>query len=74
MANTSTPDSAGSQFFIITGERGAALAPQYSLFGQVTDGLDSVVTELNTLENPNGENGTPPLETITIESITIIES
>jgi cyclophilin family peptidyl-prolyl cis-trans isomerase len=74
MANTSTPDSAGSQFFIITGERGAALPPQYSLFGQVTDGLDSVITELNTLENPDGENGTPPLETITIESVTIIES
>jgi cyclophilin family peptidyl-prolyl cis-trans isomerase/FKBP-type peptidyl-prolyl cis-trans isomerase len=72
MANIGEPDSAGSQFFIITGERGAALPPQYSLFGQVTDGLDPVIAELNTLENPNGDNGTPPLETITIESVTII--
>lgn len=74
MANIGQPNSAGSQFFIITGDNGAALPPQYSLFGQVTDGLDPVISTLNTLENPNGENGTPPLETITIESVTITES
>ena len=74
MANIGQPDSAGSQFFIITGDRGAALPPQYSLFGQVTDGLDTVISTLNTLENPDGENGTPPLETIAIESVTITES
>ncbi len=39
MAN-SGPDTSGSQFFVITGEDGAALDPNYSLFGQVTDGLD----------------------------------
>ena len=48
--------------------------PQYSLFGEVIDGFDPVVAELNTLENPAGDNGVPPLETITIESVTITES
>jgi cyclophilin family peptidyl-prolyl cis-trans isomerase/FKBP-type peptidyl-prolyl cis-trans isomerase len=74
MANIGQPDTAGSQFFIISGERGAALPPQYSLIGQVSEGFDPVITKLNTLENPNGENGTPPLETITIVSVTITES
>jgi cyclophilin family peptidyl-prolyl cis-trans isomerase len=74
MANTGAPDSAGSQFFIITGPDGAALPPQYSLFGQVVGGLDTTVAELNALQNPAGDNGVPPLETITIESVTITES
>lgn len=74
MANTGQPDSAGSQFFIITGPNGAALPPQYSLFGEVVGGFDNTVTQLNTLENPDGENGSPPLEPILIESVTIIES
>ena len=73
MANTGQPDSAGSQFFIITGENGAGLPPLYSLFGEVIGGIETVV-ELNTLENPDGDNGVPPLETITIESVTITES
>jgi cyclophilin family peptidyl-prolyl cis-trans isomerase/FKBP-type peptidyl-prolyl cis-trans isomerase len=73
MANTGQPNSAGSQFFIITGPNGAALPPQYSLFGDVIGGIETV-GELNTLENPDGDNGVPPLETITIESVTIVES
>ena len=32
------PNTNGSQFFIITGSQGTQLPPQYSLFGQVTDG------------------------------------
>ena len=39
MAN-SGPNTNGSQFFIITGAQGAALPPQYSLFGQVVDGRE----------------------------------
>jgi cyclophilin family peptidyl-prolyl cis-trans isomerase/FKBP-type peptidyl-prolyl cis-trans isomerase len=72
MAN-SGPNTNGSQFFIITGDRGAALPPSYSLFAEVTDGLDTTVVDLDAAANPN-DNGVPPLETITIESITIIES
>ena len=72
MAN-SGPDSNGSQFFVITGADGAALPPLYSLFGQVTDGLDSTVPALDAVANP-ADNGVPPLETITIESVTITET
>lgn len=42
MAKTAQPNSTGSQFFVITGEQGVALPPQYSLFGTVTEGLDVV--------------------------------
>ncbi len=73
MANAG-PDTGGSQFFIISGVNGTTLPPQYSLFGQVVDGFDPVIVELNTLENPGGENGTPPLEPIVIESVTITET
>jgi cyclophilin family peptidyl-prolyl cis-trans isomerase/FKBP-type peptidyl-prolyl cis-trans isomerase len=71
MAN-SGPNTNGSQFFIITGANGAALPPQYSLFGNVTAGEDAVA-DLDAVANPDN-NGVPPLETITIESITITES
>lgn len=72
MANAG-PDTNGSQFFIITGDDGAALPPQYSLFGQVTDGLDTTVPALDALGNPEN-NGVPPLEEVTIETVTITES
>jgi cyclophilin family peptidyl-prolyl cis-trans isomerase len=42
MAKTAQPNSTGSQFFVITGEQGTGLPPQYSLFGTVTEGLDVV--------------------------------
>ena len=74
MAN-SGPDTNGSQFFIITGANGAALAPNYTLFGQVTDGLDTTVKALDALGNPDtAADGVPPLEQIVIESVTITEA
>ncbi|MFP5489540.1 MAG: peptidylprolyl isomerase [Acidimicrobiia bacterium] len=72
MAN-SGPDTNGSQFFIITGPDGASLPPQYTLFGQVTDGLDTTLPALDAVANPDS-NGVPPLEQILIESVTITES
>jgi cyclophilin family peptidyl-prolyl cis-trans isomerase len=75
MANSSIPDSGGSQFFVITGASGAALPPSYSLFGQVTDGLDDTIVALDALGNPDqAANGVPPLEEVRIESITITEA
>lgn len=71
MAN-SGPNTNGSQFFIVTGADGANLPPQYSLFGQVTDGLDTTVPALDALGNPQG-NGVPPLATILVRSVTIVE-
>jgi cyclophilin family peptidyl-prolyl cis-trans isomerase len=74
MAN-SGPDTNGSQFFVITGEDGANLQPNYSLFGQVTDGLDDTVVALDALGNPDETaNGVPPLEEVRIESVTITET
>jgi peptidyl-prolyl cis-trans isomerase B (cyclophilin B) len=74
MANSGA-NTNGSQFFIITGANGVALTPDYSLFGQVTDGLDSTVVALDALGNPDqAANGVPPLEQIIVESVTITES
>ena len=44
MANTGSPNTGGSQFFIVSGTQGEALSNTYSLFGQVTSGLDVVST------------------------------
>ena len=72
MAN-SGPDTNGSQFFVISGDQGVSLPPSYTLFGQVTEGLDTTVVALDAAGNPSS-NGVPPLKEITIESITITES
>ena len=74
MAN-SGPNTNGSQFFIITGDQGITLPPSYTLFGQVTSGLDTTVPALNAASNPDpAANGVPTLETITIVSVVITES
>jgi cyclophilin family peptidyl-prolyl cis-trans isomerase len=74
MAN-SGPNTNGSQFFVITGDQGVSLPPNYTLFGQVTDGLDSTVAALDAAGNDDpSSNGVPPLKEIKIESITITES
>jgi len=72
MANTGQPNSGGSQFFIITGQQGVQLPPQYSLFGQVTAGMDTV-QKIAALGVPGAPNGTPK-EKVTIDSVTIQES
>jgi cyclophilin family peptidyl-prolyl cis-trans isomerase len=75
MAN-SGPDTNGSQFFIVTSESGAEALVNavggeaaYSLFGQVTSGMD-VVEAIEADGSPSGEPGTVH----TIESVTISES
>ena len=74
MAN-SGPNTNGSQFFVISGDQGVSLPPSYTLFGQVTDGLDSTVVALDAAGNDDpSSNGVPPLKDIKIESITITES
>ena len=72
MAN-SGPNTNGSQFFIITGSDGAALPPQYTLFGQVTKGLDTTVPALDAAGNSEN-NGVPPKELIVISSVTIVQN
>ena len=73
MANTGQPNSGSSQFFLITGDQGVSLPATYSLFGQVTDGLDTTVKALDAAGNP-ASNGVPPLQQIVIQSVTITEA
>ncbi len=68
MANAG-PNTNGSQFFVISGPSGIRLPPQYSLFGQVIDGLD-VVASVDAVGTGSGK----PKETVTIESVTISEA
>ncbi|MCU1394713.1 MAG: peptidyl-prolyl cis-trans isomerase [Ilumatobacteraceae bacterium] len=65
MAN-SGPDTNGSQFFVISGNDGIALPPSYSLFGQVTSGLD-VVAKLDAVGSASGTPSTP----VTIQTVTV---
>ncbi|MGH9091033.1 MAG: peptidylprolyl isomerase [Acidimicrobiales bacterium] len=67
MANAG-PDTNGSQFFIISGPDGAALPPQYSLFGSVVAGGD-VVAAIDAVGSRSGK----PTERVVIESVTIEE-
>ena len=70
MAKTPAPDSAGSQFFIITGSDGAALPPEYALFGQVVDGFDTTVEAMAAAGTfPDGV----PAEPIEIQSVSVVQ-
>lgn len=46
MANSGSPSSDGSQFFIVVGKGGTGLSPNYSYFGEVTSGI-AVVNKIN---------------------------
>jgi peptidylprolyl isomerase len=69
MANAG-PNTNGSQFFIVTGESGVGLPPDYALFGQVSAGLD--VAE--TMQAVSTAPGDRPNDDVLIESVTITES
>jgi cyclophilin family peptidyl-prolyl cis-trans isomerase len=76
MAN-SGPDTNGSQFFVITGDAGAALTGNYARFGHVIGGLE-VAKTIEGLADPDAPPGDvaaqTPRETVTITSITIGEA
>ncbi|MFN8024190.1 MAG: peptidylprolyl isomerase [Acidimicrobiales bacterium] len=74
MANTGSPDTGGGQWFIITGDQGASLDPNYTILGTVTKGLNSTVQALENLADPTASNGVPTLAKVVIESVTITES
>jgi cyclophilin family peptidyl-prolyl cis-trans isomerase len=67
MAN-SGPNTNGSQFFIMHADTG--LPPNYTIFGQVTDGLDAVD---KIAEAPTGAQDRPRNPT-SIESVSVQES
>lgn len=66
MARSSLPDSAGSQFFIMT-STSPHLDGEYAAFGKVTDGMD-VVREI---ENTETDSSDMPVNTVTIESVKV---
>ena len=68
MANAG-PNTNGSQFFVISGPDGVRLPPQYSLFGKVVKGLETVAA----IDAIGSRSGTPS-ERVVIESVTITES
>ncbi|MEY3806360.1 MAG: hypothetical protein RIR69_1172 [Actinomycetota bacterium] len=75
MARTGEPNSAGAQFFFVTGPNGALLNGQgtYVTFGKVSKGLD-VVKAIQALHEPTNDGlGGKPSRTVTVNSVTITE-
>ena len=66
MANAG-PNTNGSQFFLITGQSGVQLPPQYNHFGQVVKGLD-VIDAMQRVETDRNDR---PREDVVINSVTI---
>jgi peptidyl-prolyl cis-trans isomerase B (cyclophilin B) len=62
-AGDEPPGTAGSQFFVMTGDAG--LPPEYALVGKVTDGLD-VIEKIGELGDPATEQ---PTALVVIESM-----
>ena len=71
MANRG-PNTNGSQFFIV--HQDYALPPNYTIFGQVTAGLDTLDKIANTPTGPGKGGPDTPKTPITINSITITET
>ncbi len=69
MAKSAGPNATGAQFFIVTGEQGTQLPPEYSLFGSVTAGMD-VVSAIEALPTDGQDY---PTEEIVINTVTITE-
>lgn len=69
MANAG-PNTNGSQFFIISGQSGVRLPPQYSLFGKVTKGLEV----LDAIQRVDTDRNDRPVKEVRIESVTITEA
>lgn len=63
------PGTAGSQFFIVTGED-SGLPAEYAVVGRVTSGLD-VVERIGNLPVQGGATDGPPVESVYIESLAI---
>ncbi|WP_430076401.1 signal peptidase I [Paenibacillus ferrarius] len=77
MANAG-PNTNGSQFFICTGEDSRALAqfPNYTIFGKVTEGMDTVlaIADVPVEQQDNYNENSKPTEKVVIQGIDIVES
>ncbi|GIP37332.1 peptidyl-prolyl cis-trans isomerase [Paenibacillus sp. J31TS4] len=78
MAN-SGKNTNGSQFFICTGEDSKSLnqRPNYSIFGKVVEGMDTVtkIAQTPVKINPQSNDRSPsmPTEKVVIQKVTIVE-
>ena len=70
-AGNEPPGTAGSQFFVVTGE-GAGLTPDYALLGEVTNGM-RVVQEIGQLGDPGSGGTGTPLQSVVIDKATVRE-
>jgi cyclophilin family peptidyl-prolyl cis-trans isomerase len=75
MARTGAPDSAGAQFFFVTGPKASALDSQgtYVTFGKVTKGLDVIKKIIGLHEATTDGLGGKPSRAVTVKTITIAE-
>jgi len=75
MANSGTPNSGGSQFFVITGQNGHNLDanPAYTIFGEITEGLRIAerIQGLPIQDPEAGIGGQQPGRAVYIETVTI---
>jgi peptidyl-prolyl cis-trans isomerase B (cyclophilin B) len=74
MANSGTPNSAGSQFFIMHGAN-AGLDGKYTAFGHLIEGMDVLDAIANTPVGPNqmmGGEPSKPKEWTTLKSVKIV--
>jgi cyclophilin family peptidyl-prolyl cis-trans isomerase len=73
MANQGSPDTAGGEWFIVVGPKGAGLPPAFTIIGTVTLGQD-VVQAIEDLADPVAVDGIPPAGgAITVLSVTVTE-
>jgi cyclophilin family peptidyl-prolyl cis-trans isomerase len=72
MARTPEPNSAGGQWFFVTGPNGANLNAQgtYVVFGEITEGLDVAQAILGL----SGDDGQTPSREVTLDTVEITES
>jgi len=73
MANSGSPDTAGSQFFIVSNRDGqSSLDSDYAVFGKVVKGLDVVdrISQQPVMDNGQGEQSRPT-NTILLQTVHI---
>lgn len=63
------PGTAGSQFYVVTGQD-AGLPPEYALLGKVVKGMD-VAMKIDSLGDPQSGGAGTPLQTVMIEKATL---